>query len=409
MIISILRKKNFVKKILNFIYYLRYLIFIFVLAIILLLIIPKLFKYVNKIDRLNFNLKNQHGITIKNFDKIQYKIFPLPNLEIKNSQISVDEKSSNIKVEKLIIFTNLKSLYISNEIFFKKIKFEGIFLGHNISGHYVPQKNTNLLYFKVKSLGIESKIFLNNKKKLPKPSGIIKLKVLDQKLLLNFDFDKDLKFKNAVYKNKNIHANSSGQFNFEPFFNFKILTDIKKINLDNIKFKQLYHFIIDEMTNKKLNGELTLNHLTKKGIGKMKGKNNINIIFENGNIALKNSTFQLANLNIKINSNLKKYPSNTDLDYELFIETENINNFFKTVNIDKDKSLKETTVLVKGNINLDAQKYYFDKITINKKSIDKKKLINLKNYLEKNTHHYFVTKFNKILFYSFLKDLIEFI
>ena len=66
MIISILRKKNFAKKILNFIYYLRYLIFIFVLAIILLLTIPKLFKYVNKIGGLSVRVGTE-GTSLAKF------------------------------------------------------------------------------------------------------------------------------------------------------------------------------------------------------------------------------------------------------------------------------------------------------------------------------------------------------
>ena len=78
MIISILRKKEFIKKIYSFIYYLRYLILIFIFSIILLFTTPKIFNYVDKIEDINDKLKNQHGFIITNSDEIKYKIFPLP-------------------------------------------------------------------------------------------------------------------------------------------------------------------------------------------------------------------------------------------------------------------------------------------------------------------------------------------
>ena len=116
MIINDIRKKKFIKKIISFIYYLRYLIFIFIFAIILLFTAPKLFNFVDKIDDLNDVLKNRHGFTIKNQGHIEYKIFPQPNLEIKDTNISIDKQFSNISFKELKIYTNLKSLYFSEEI-----------------------------------------------------------------------------------------------------------------------------------------------------------------------------------------------------------------------------------------------------------------------------------------------------
>ena len=87
MINTNLRKKKFMKKILKFMYYLRYLILIFIISVTVLFITPKLFKHVNKIDKLNYILKNQHGLTLKNYNDIQYKVFPQPNLEIKGANI----------------------------------------------------------------------------------------------------------------------------------------------------------------------------------------------------------------------------------------------------------------------------------------------------------------------------------
>ena len=354
-------------------------------------------------------MKNRHGFTIKNQGHIEYKIFPQPNLEIKDTNISIDKQFSNISFKELKIYTNLKSLYFSEEIYLKKIKFKGKFLGHDINGYYTPIENTNVLFFKVKKLGIASKILLDNKKKLPNPSGVMKLKVLDNNFIINFDHDINLKLKNSVYKNKNLYTNFNGYLNFKPFFYFKIFADIKKVNLENLGLNKIYKFVTNDLSNKKLNGELTVNYL-KKTVGKAKTENQkIIIAFNNGDIILKNSIFQFANLSIKINFYLKKYQLNKNLDYNLLVETENINKFFKIIDIKEDKNLKKIKAFISGNVNLDAQKYYFSKIKINKKSIEEKKLIKLKNYLDKNIMNFYNSELNKKNFYLFLKDLIEFI
>ena len=133
------------------------------------------------------------------------------------------------------------------------------------------------------------------------------------------------------------------------------------------------------------------------------------MIFNNGDIISKNSFFQFSNLNIQLDFYLKRYPLYKDLEYEILLETENINKFYKIIGVKKDKNLKEIKALINGKINLDAQKYYLNKITINEKNIQEKKRIELKNYLDKNVINYFNLDFNLKSINLFLKDLIEFI
>ena len=407
MIINTLKKRNSVRKILNFIYYLRYLILFFIFSIIVLLSTPKLFNHVNKIDELNKTLKNQHGLIIKNTKKIKYKIFPQPNLEIKEALISLGKQYPTIKIKELKIFVNIKGLYASEEISFKKIKFKGNFLDTEVRGYYIPKENENYLYLKAMNLGIESKVFLDNKNKLPKPSGLIKLKILDNNLLINFNYDKNLYLKNSTYKNKNIYTIFRGQFNFEPFFYFKVIADVKKVNLDYLNLKKIYHLIFDEISNKKLNGEITINYLTKKALKKNIKKSKIDLIFKNGDIVLKTSNLQLANLNLGVNLDLKKYLSYKNLDYELEISTDDINKFYSVIGVKKNKSQNIVDALISGNINLDAQKFYFNKVVINKKKIDEKKLIKLKIFLDRNVNKYLDKSINEKNIYLLLKNLLE--
>ena len=71
------------------------------------------------------------------------------------------------------------------------------------------------------------------------------------------------------YKNKNLYTNFNGYLNFKPFFYFKIFADIKKVNLENLGLNKIYKFVTNDLSNKKLNGELTVNYL-KKTVGKSK-------------------------------------------------------------------------------------------------------------------------------------------
>ena len=404
MIVTNIRKKKFMKKILQLMYYLRYLIFIFIISIIVLFITPKLFKHVNKIDKLNYILKNQHGLNLKNFNDIQYKVFPQPNLEIKDTNIFIGNEEFNLKIKKLKIYTNIIGLYFSDKILLKKIKFTANFLGNDIIGFYLPEKNNNYLYFEVKNIGVVSKFFLDNEKIPPKFSGKIKFKVLENNLLINFDFDHKLLFKNSVYKNKNIHASFDGEINFNPFFQFIIFTDIKKLNLEKFKFNKIYHLISEELSNRKLNGEIKINNLTNK----IKGKNNqIDITFENGNISSKIFNLSLANLDIKMNFYLKRYPTYNNLDYKLLIKSDNINKFYKIINLKKNHKYAKVDLIIEGNINLSAQKYYFNKIEINKKKLNKEELITLKNYFDKNSLNHLNKEINKKNIYLILKELLE--
>ena len=410
MIIDTSKKQDLIKKILHFIYYLRYLIFFFVCVVIILFVSPKFFKHVDKIDSLNSLLENQHGFVIENYDDIKYKIFPRPNLEIKNSKIKISKEFPKLKLENIKVFLNIKGLYKPEKILLKKIKFGGNLLGNDINGYYFPRKNINILYFKLKNLGIESKVFFDNKKKLTKPSGIMKLDILDNNLFFNFDYNKSLKLSESSIKNKNLKAELNGYLQFDPFFYFKINTDIKRINYDKFNLKKIKHLLIKEISDKKLNGELVINNVTKKIIGKERtNKLSLNLLFNNGDIISNNSFIKFLNFDVKLKFYLKKYPSYKNLDYELSITNDKINKFYKKIDIKKSIKLNEIKILMNGNVNLEAQKYYFNNVKINAKDLKKNELIKLKNYFDKNASIFLNGDLNEERVYLFLKELIEFI
>ncbi len=410
MIIDTMKKNNLLITLLSFIYYLRYLIFIFLLSITLLLTIPKLFNNVNKFNEINAHLENQYGFIIKDPKEVKYKIFPQPSLNIKNPNFIFVDESSSLQIKKLNIFIPLKNFYISEKINLKRIKFEGDFLGNNFDGYYLPKKDINLLFLRFENFGVKAKVFFDKKIKFPQSSGKIKLNILNDNLLINFEYEKNLKFQESIYKNKNFHINFSGKLIFEPFFYFKTVAVIKKINLQNLKIKKIYNLIVNEISDKKLNGELDISFLKEKKIGNTKIKiDDLKLKFDNGDIITNNSVFLFSNLKITTNMYLKKYPSHKDLTYDLLIETDNLNKFYEDIGFEKKENLKKINALIRGNINLNANKYYFDEITINKKSFEKEKLAKLKNYFNKNMINYLNGEFNEENIILFLNDLIKFI
>ena len=94
----------------KFLFYIKYLFLIFFIASLTFLLIPKFFDYEKKqIYIKNYLIKN-YNLTIKETEKVQFNIFPLPNLEI--SKVTLDlNKVSQIKANKILIYPNIFRIY----------------------------------------------------------------------------------------------------------------------------------------------------------------------------------------------------------------------------------------------------------------------------------------------------------
>ena len=95
----------------EFVFFLRYLLIIFLISIAIFLIIPIFFNYEKKIEVLKSNLLANYNFEIKNYKKIKYNIFPLPNLELTNVQINFKPSLDNLDVKSLKIYPKLSNIY----------------------------------------------------------------------------------------------------------------------------------------------------------------------------------------------------------------------------------------------------------------------------------------------------------
>ena len=101
---------NRYSNIFKFLFYIKYLFLIFFIASLTFLLIPKFFDYEKKqIHIKNYLIKN-YNLTIKETEKVQFNIFPLPNLEI-NKVILDLNKASQIKANKILIYPNIFRIY----------------------------------------------------------------------------------------------------------------------------------------------------------------------------------------------------------------------------------------------------------------------------------------------------------
>ena len=101
---------NRYSNIFKFLFYIKYLFLIFFIASLIFLLIPKFFDYEKKqIYIKNYLIKN-YNLTIKETEKVQFNIFPLPNLEISKAILDFN-KVSQIKTNKILIYPNIFRIY----------------------------------------------------------------------------------------------------------------------------------------------------------------------------------------------------------------------------------------------------------------------------------------------------------
>ena len=95
---------NKYSKFFNFIFFLRYLFIIFFISVAIFLIIPIFFNYEKKAEIIKFHLLENYNFKLNDYKKIKYNIFPIPNLEILNSQINFKPIEENLSIKKIKIY-----------------------------------------------------------------------------------------------------------------------------------------------------------------------------------------------------------------------------------------------------------------------------------------------------------------
>ena len=108
----------------KFLFFLRYLFAIFFVSLLLFLLIPQFFDYKKKEKIIKSYLFQNYGLNIKNIEKIEFNPLPAPNLQLNILNSNLHSKDLNLKIQKLIIYPKLLSIYNFQRFETRKIKLE---------------------------------------------------------------------------------------------------------------------------------------------------------------------------------------------------------------------------------------------------------------------------------------------
>ena len=424
---------------LNFIFFLRYLFLIFFIALAFFLIIPKFFNYDNKIQTFKTYLSNNYGLKIDDYEKIKFHFFPLPQIEIKNVKTNIEQISSNLFIDKIILYPELLSIYNyenfkTKKIILKKSKIQIEILEFNSFVKYILNKKKS---FSIKNLDL---IILNKDERLMNlknlnfsnygnNKNIFFGKIFDKKFTIKFDknfknmimkipeigFETDIEFKNI--KNNLIDGKSRIKI-MRTNLKFDFLYKDKKFEIFNSYFRNkdlvftnqssivLYpyfnsnsSFLIEEINTKlfeKFNYKKFINYKTI--IKKINSKNEIIFIAKKFNRQLIDELYLITDLaygrlnfekrllisdsTFECKGSINMFEDLPILDFNCLIFAKDRKNFLKIFSIKYKNKDEELKLNIQGQLSLMNNKVNFFSIKSNDYIASKEDLQYFKNQFE---------------------------
>ena len=427
---------NKYSKLFKFLFFLRYLFATFFVSISLFLIIPIFLNHEKKAELIKNYLEENYDFEVNDYENIKYKVFPLPRLEFKNTQIKFLKSNANFNVNYLKVYPKIYSIYNPNhfevnKIIFKEndvnlktsnfltfieqlsnqrkkisfnalnlkienddkiiIKLENIFFSNfgykknSIEGKVFGKKfeakledNLEFIEFKLLNSGITTNLEFNKKTN----TGIFKSKILNTNLKFDFEYDNErLKILNSYFRSKNLSYDNEALITLTPFFKIEANFELEELNskiLKKINFVKLL-----ELKNiiKKINSKNTIIYKPKKFSKDFIDNLNLKVDLVNGRInyekdfLIKKNFFKCkGDLNL-----LEEYPL---LYFECSALIKDKKKLFKKFSINIKGSDEVSGLKVKGNLNILNKKINFEQISLNEKKFPKEDLKYFKNSFE---------------------------
>ena len=438
----------------KFIFFLRYLLAIFLVAITSFLLIPNFFDYGKKEKIINTYLSTNLGLNIDSIKNIEYKSFPLPNLEVTGVNSSFRLKDTELQSKKLLIFPKLTSVYdfksfevkkiifkntnINSDIkniknlserFLKskiKIKFENLNVKINDKGNYlfdlkkiklsnfgfkknfvlgeifdkkfnIKINNEFLKYdFKLLKTGIIFTIKFIEKKNNSKLTGHFKGQALKSNLKFDFIYDgKIIEVDNLYYRDKDLSFDSEGQIEIKPYFKIHMRSIVKDMNFELFRSFIDSDILYSKNLIKKINIKTTIIYKPKKFLEKTIENFETNLDLSYGRLNMK-KYFIIADSKFDCISNtnlLEEYPV---LSFKCSIYSSDKRKLLRKFKINSKKNIKNFEIEIKGNINILNNKINFDYIKLDKS-----------NNLSKEDLKYYKSTFENILFDKTFIDIFN--
>jgi len=278
-------------------FFLRYLFGLFFISLAIFLSIPALFDYDKKANYIKFHLLENYNFNIKNYENIEYNIFPLPNLDLTNVEIGFKSISEDLKVENMKIYPDFFSIYnyenfnskmislkdsdiqfqisnikpLINQLFNKKkylnfdnlnlriidekkslitvnnIRFANYGYNKNLIVGKIFNKNFKIyldnnlknINFELLNSGVKAYINFSENQKEDLKLGTFKSKILNTNFKTNFEYDgKTLKISNSYFRSKSLSLRNESEIILNPFLDINSKFVIEEFNLSN-QFKKI--------------------------------------------------------------------------------------------------------------------------------------------------------------------------
>lgn len=389
-------------------------------------------------------LNNNYNLEIDNLKTIDYKIFPQPNLYIRNINLKIKDKPIVLKSNSINIFLNFKNIYnyknfkvnkiLLNEseliLDFDRIKELAYYL--NKLQHKLNINNLDLVLLKDNNPLVEIKniIFLNYgyrknyingyifgkkfKTSLDKENNL-KLKILDTGVkaslqfeekkiknsytgsskislpnnILKFKFDlnnSQLKILDSNLRNNKLSLSLDSIISFNPFFSINSNINIKEINKKFLNKINLENIHKHKDLLKKLNSKISINYNNKNFFTGLLKNYSSDIKLAYGRLVFSNTILITSGrINCEGDSMLvDEYPR---LNFNCILSFKDKNKLIKKFSISKKIKKEPLDLNIEGTLNLFNKKIIFKNITT-------------KNNYKANTEDlkYFKKTFENILF-----------
>lgn len=436
----LLNFKNFIKSI----SFLKYIILISLVFFSIYLIVPKFINSSKRVNLLKNLLIQKYNFDLEDFESINYKIFPRPqivvskfkikssslllsntgdklkvylrfkdlinfdylnsnSLLIENSKISIDVKNfqkvinylGNLKKKILIkdseiiildadsLIVNIKNFNFENKNF-EDFKLEGLIFGKKIKINLLKHAELNKLTFSIPSLGSKTKVILKKNFSIKNFEGNLKSNILSNKISLNFKKGDNIIISDSLLSNKTLSSKFKGIIEINPYFNFDMFFDIRNISNIESLIKEHSLQITDFIKkNKKLNGNLNIVYESKKYQSKFIKQVDIKLSLENREIKIPKLFLKFDNGQALLSGMLTEMNGFQIFEFDLRLNIFDKRKLAKFLGKKKLKNSEELQIKTSGQINIFSDKINFKEIIVNKKIIKDKKIIMFyKKYFE---------------------------
>ena len=439
------RIHNKYSNIFKFFFFLRYLFTIFLIFTSLFFLIPKFFDYEKKQEIIKEYLSKYYHLELNDYSKIKYKIFPLPNLSIKNANLKIIESPIILNSNNIDIFLKLKNIYNyknfkankillnQNELsvdlaksqdlinYFKKLKYKLAVKNLNLNlkknnnsiikiknikfynygykkyyfnGEVFDKKlKVNLvdknkkLNIKILNSGIKATFIFSDKILKDSFEGTSKIRLLNNFLKFNFELDANqLKIKNSNFRNKDLSFSFDSSIILNPYLKINSNININEIESNLINIINLDKVLNNMSLLKKLDSKIKINYTNKSYFPDLIKAHTLDVELINGRLVFSNIVFIGSDtISCKGNSLLAdEYPR---LNFNCNFAIKNKKKFIKKFSISKKISQDKINFNLDGSLNLLKKKAKFKKINFEE------------NYLtNKEDVKYFQETFESILF-----------